>query len=265
MFFWSCACFRERDGHRLHMISPHNPPVDWCMRRARAIMLLVLTLPAPLFSGLAFSVDKPEIQAGESTVIRWNAPDSSAVFISSLGKVSTSGYSAVTLNHNTTYVLVAEGRSGVAIRQIGVIVQGARAVDYPIDFNTFRHPLRLSARSKSVVALLDQIQHVLQNDFRLSVNGPFPLAAGHVSLITDYADLNALPCPPKEVHLGHRRISYMVDIAGEPSGVGPYQLTLTAFYQYQKELESTWRDGNCASIYQDSTASLKTRLEQISP
>jgi hypothetical protein len=227
-----------------------------------AIVLIIIGFLSTisLAQGAEISANSKTIQSGQSTELKWKVKNAQKVLISGVGKVGPEGSQTITPGKTTNYTLIAEGDFGIVSETVTVEVTGAKGGDYPMDYDSFRYPLDCKYKDSSFIDFLDRIHNVLQDEMHFSVYGPFPTRSGTFMFVTDYKRLDTQPCAPNEDHIGERHLSYLVEVQKNAALNQEYAFTIKAFYQYRKQIERTWRTGDCSDIYKSEIEGLRTKI-----
>ncbi len=209
------------------------------------------------------AAEPASIHAGESAVVRWQAPDGGRALLLGVGSVAASGSLSVAPAQTTEYVLITESPSGVVVKNARVAVAGAKGEHPYPEAADYRFPLSGDCKLTSFTGFLGRLHDLLQG-MKLSVD-PFK-RDDHVIFRTSFADRrDLLQEDDEQNHIGARRIAYLVDVGPWDAQSGMATVTVKALIEYRKTIEETWRSENRDAIYEKHLSPLLQQIKTLSP
>lgn len=231
----------------------------WRCQTAFLSLFLLLKVADAAAGEARLAVTPQLIQPGQEVSLTWQVEDQRA-YLSGIGAVGLLGTIKVAPRETTTYSLVTDGPNG-SIKSITVTVSGGKGEsEFPWDMDRFRFPLTSRRTVSSLVAFLDGVHRVLQDEMKFSLRESSP-DSGRVIFLTHSSERADL-LQNGEDGVASRRISYLLEVK-KATASDTLNVSIKALIEYRRRRESTWRQETDAALYQRATARLRERIELL--
>lgn len=199
------------------------------------------------------------INSGQHAVLTWKVSNADRIYISSLGKVGTSGRQELSPDKTKTYSLIADGPNGIASRSIEVVVKGSKGNGECPKEDMLKHPFTYKAIGNNYTDVIDIIHGVLQNEMGFSIQREYELRNGPFIFLTNCSQKGYL-LNKSDKTIGSRRIAYEVEIKGPSSSNNFVEYTIRSAIQYRKRIIETWRQESTDSLYLQESKRLQVLI-----
>jgi len=201
------------------------------------------------------------LNSGQLAVLTWQVSNADRIYISSLGKVGTSGRQELYPDKTKTYSLIVEGPNGIASTSIEVVVKGTKdsgESECPKE-HMFKYSYTYKTTSNNYLDVIDIIHDVLQNEMGFSIQHEYKLRNGPFIFITNCSQKGHL-VNKSEKTIGSRRIAYEVEIKEPSSSNNVVEYTIQSAIQYRKKIIRAWRRESTEHLYLQESKRLQDRI-----
>lgn len=200
-----------------------------------------------------------KINIGQIAELTWQVSNAKRVYISTLGRVNSSGSQKLYPDKTTIISIIAEGDNNITSKSIKIIVMGTRGDGLSPDENLFRYPHSYDTTGVNYTDLLDVIHNVLQDTMGFSIQNEHKLHYGPFIFLTNYSQKGYL-VDSNERTIGARRIAYAVEVKLINRLKNKVRYTIKSVIQYRKKIVRTWRLETSDSLYNNESERLHSNV-----
>jgi hypothetical protein len=208
---------------------------------------------------IVFKAQPEAVEIGDTVVVSWRVRAADVVYLTSHGRVEPDGQLAMAPQKaSTTLTLLAQSAEGLAAASLTITVRGGRGDVFPNEEefrNAYEHTF-----SASLLALLDAVHAVLQNELGFVVEERHDRRTGKTVFVTTLAERREW-VKSEESGIRGRKLAYWVEVEENKVRPGSFSCRIKALIQYQRRKESKWRAELQERFYRDSADALRQSLE----